>query len=132
MTTIDAVVPARELTLDLARSLQRLAPFGLGNPQPTLLVAGVEAVDPGTVGEGRHLRFRIRQHDRDGGSAIAFGLGAQLERLRVDGRYDVAFRLEENRWNGTSAPQLVVRRVFDTPHWLRGASGQPLRAVACR
>jgi hypothetical protein len=30
------------------------------------------------------------------------------------GRYDVVFRLEENRWNGTVAPQLVVRRVFDT------------------
>jgi hypothetical protein len=23
--------------------------------------------------------------------------------------------LKENRWNGTVAPQLVVRRVFDTP-----------------
>ena len=28
-------------------------------------------------------------------------------------RFDVLFRLEENRWNGTVAPQLVVRRVFD-------------------
>ena len=25
----------------------------------------------------------------------------------------MAFRLEENRWNGTVAPQLVVRRIFD-------------------
>ena len=29
------------------------------------------------------------------------------------GRYDVAFRLQENHWNGTVSPQLVVRRVFD-------------------
>ena len=29
------------------------------------------------------------------------------------GRFDVAFRLKENRWNGTVAPQLVVRRLFD-------------------
>jgi hypothetical protein len=27
--------------------------------------------------------------------------------------YDVAFRLHENRWNGTVSPQLVVHRVFD-------------------
>ena len=33
----------------------------------------------------------------------------------VPGLYDVAFRLQENRWNGTVAPQLVVQRVFDTP-----------------
>ena len=40
-------------------------------------------------------------------------MGGQLDRLRRQGRYDVAFRLQENRWNGTVAPQLVVRRVFD-------------------
>jgi hypothetical protein len=28
--------------------------------------------------------------------------------------FDVAFRLKENHWNGTVAPQLVVRRIFDT------------------
>jgi hypothetical protein len=27
----------------------------------------------------------------------------------------VACRLKENHWNGTVAPQLVVRRLFDTP-----------------
>jgi single-stranded-DNA-specific exonuclease len=113
MTTVDAIVPAHALTLALAEELDRLAPFGLGNPEPTLLVASVDAVSPTTVGEGKHLRFRIRQHDRDGGSAIAFGLGSQLDRLQRPGRYDVAFRLKENRWNGTIAPQLVVRRVFD-------------------
>jgi hypothetical protein len=67
------------------------------------------------VGEGRHLRFRVRQHGRDGGSAIAFGFGAQLERVQPGSRFDVAFRLKENRWNGTVAPQLVVRRLFDSP-----------------
>jgi len=114
LTRVDAIVPASALTLDLAVELDRLAPFGLGNPDVTLLVAGCEIVDPSTVGEGKHLRFRVRQHGRDGGSAIAFGLGGQLDRLRGGRRHDLAFRLKENRWNGTSAPQLVVRRVFDT------------------
>ena len=69
---------------------------------------------PATVGEGKHLRFRVRQHGRDAGSAIAFGQGSQLDRLRAVGLFDVAFRLKENHWNGTVAPQLVVRRIFDT------------------
>ena len=114
VTRIDAIVPATALTLDLARELERLAPFGLGNPDVTLLVAGCEAVGPSTVGDGKHLRFRVRQNGRDAGSAIAFGQGGQLERLQADGHFDVAFRLKQNRWNGTVAPQLVVRRVFDT------------------
>ena len=73
-----------------------------------------QAVTPSTVGEGKHLRFRVRQHGRDAGSAIAFGQGSQLDRLRAVGLFDVAFRLKENHWNGTVAPQLVVRRIFDT------------------
>ncbi len=115
LTTIDAIVPAGALTLDLAQELDRLAPFGLGNPEPTLLVASVEATGASTVGEGKHLRFRVRQQGRDGGSAIAFGQGGQLDRLQAPSRFDVAFRLKENRWNGTVAPQLVVRRMFDAP-----------------
>jgi single-stranded-DNA-specific exonuclease len=127
LQVVDAIVPASALTLDLAQELDRLAPFGLGNPDVTLLVAAVEAVEPATVGEGKHLRFRVRQHGRDAGSAIAFGLGSQLDRLRGEQRYDLVFRLKENKWNGTVAPQLVVRRVFDSPagyeelrSWLAG------------
>jgi single-stranded-DNA-specific exonuclease len=112
---VDAVVSAEDLTLPLAQELERLAPFGLGNPDVTLLVPGVRAVAPGQVGDGRHLRFRVSQHGRDAGSAIAFGQGFELDRLRADELFDVACRLKENRWNGTVAPQLVVRRVFDTP-----------------
>ncbi len=110
---IDAIVPGSALTLDLCAELERLAPFGLGNPGVTLLAAGCELAEPAPVGEGKHLRFRVRQAGRDTGSAIAFGLGGQLDRLRRERLYDVAFRLQENRWNGTVAPQLVVRRIFD-------------------
>jgi len=114
-TRIDAVVPGPALTLALASELERLAPFGLGNPDITLLVPACEAVQPAVVGEGKHLRFRVRHGGRDAGSAIAFGLGPQLDRFDRPGRYDLACRLKENRWNGTVAPQLVVRRLFDAP-----------------
>src|SRR5881227_1499303 len=127
-TAVDAVLPrGTRLTLDLCAELRRLAPFGLGNPQVTLLAPACEVGDLTTVGEGKHLRFRVRREGLDAGSAIAFGQGGQFDRLRRIGRYDVAFRLEENHWNGTIAPQLVVRRVFDANDrfeevyaWLRG------------
>ena len=114
VTRVDAIVPGAKLNLQLCAELGRLAPFGLGNPGVLLLVDGCEIVEPSTVGDGKHLRFRVRHRGRDSGQAIAFGLGAQLDRFRREQRYDVAFRLQENRWNGTVAPQLVVRRVFDS------------------
>jgi len=113
VTHVDAIVPrGRRLTLELCGELARLAPFGLGNPAVTLLAAGCELGDLATVGEGKHLRFRVRRDGADAGSAIAFGLGTWLDSYRREGHWDVAFRLEENRWNGTVSPQLVVRRIF--------------------
>jgi single-stranded-DNA-specific exonuclease len=132
---VDAVVAGTELGLPLCEELGRLAPFGLGNPAVTLLVDGCELGALSTVGDGKHLRFRVRQGGRDAGAAIAFGQGPQLDRLRVPGRYDVAFRLQENRWNGTVSPQLVVRRIFGAneryeelrrwlrDEWARGEAG---------
>ena len=113
VTSIDAVVArGADLSLDLCSELRRLAPFGLGNPAPILLAPGSGLAELATVGDGKHLRFRVRRDGRDAGSAIAFGQGSRLEVLRPDALYDVAFRLEENHWNGTVAPQLVVRRIF--------------------
>jgi single-stranded-DNA-specific exonuclease len=113
-TVVDAVLPrGAKLTLDLCEELRQLAPFGLANPDVTLLAPGCELGELATVGDGKHLRFRVQRDGRDAGGAIAFGQGTKLDRFRRVGRYDVAFRLQENHWNGTVSPQLVVRRVFD-------------------
>ena len=133
VTRIDAVVPrGTQLTLDLCAELGRLAPFGLGNPEVTLLAPGCELGELATVGEGKHLRFRVRRDGFDAGGAIAFGAGTRLDSYRSDGRWHVAFRLEENRWNGTIAPQLVVRRIFaaetrfeELRDWLVGEYRKP-------
>jgi single-stranded-DNA-specific exonuclease len=124
---VDAFVHGSELTLELCEELAQLAPFGLGNPNVTLLLPGCEVTDLLAVGEGKHLKFRVRADGRDAGSAIAFRFGRQIDRLRRPGHYDVAFRLEANQWNGTVAPQLNVRQVLDADdryverrEWLKG------------
>jgi single-stranded-DNA-specific exonuclease len=126
-TLVDALVHGSELTLELCDELARLAPFGLGNPNVTLLLSGCELAELTAVGEGKHLKFRVRADGRDSGSAIAFRLGRRLDSLSRPGHYDVAFKLEANQWNGTVAPQLNVREVFECDEryvelreWLKG------------
>ncbi len=114
VTHVDAVVRGSELTLGLCEELERLAPFGLGNPNVTLLAVGCELSDLSAVGDGKHLRLAVTAAGARSG-AIAFGRGPALDAYRRPGRYDVAFRLAANRWNGTVAPQLVVREIFETP-----------------
>ena len=128
VTKVDAVVSGRELTLDLCAELRQLAPFGLGNPGRDLAPALVRARRPGdrsatasTCASASASAATTRAARSPSASA------SQLDRYRRPGRYDVVFRLEENHWNGTVAPQLVVRRVLDAPEgyeelrgWLAG------------
>ena len=132
VTRIDAIVPGSALTLGLASELERLAPFGLGNPDVTLLVPSCEAVQPGVVGEGKHLRFRIRQGGRDAGSAIAFGMGAQLDRIATAGSLRPRVPAEgeplERHDRAAARDPAPLRRA----RRLRGAAGEPGRALAGR
>jgi len=106
---IDAVVPGGALGLPLAEELERLRPFGLGNPQPTLLVpaARLEAV-AGMGEERQHARFVVSA----GGSrsrGVAFG-SPPRSLSRIGGEpHDLGVRLESNRWNGRVEPRLVLR-----------------------
>ena len=112
---VDAAVNGEELTMALCQELRHLAPFGLGNPAVTLLLPSCDLSDVEPTADGKHLRFRVQHRNRPAGSAIAFGLGAAADRARREVRHDVLFRLEENQWNGTVAPQLVVRQILETP-----------------
>lgn len=113
LAAVDAIVHGDELTLDLCNELQRLAPFGLGNPEVVLLAASCELADLTPVGNSKHLRMSVIS-ERGRSGAIAFGYGPPLDRFRSGGRWDVAFRLSANRWNGTVTPQLVIKRLFES------------------
>ena len=112
---VDAVVNGEELTMQLCQELQHLAPFGLGNPGVNLLLPSSLLTDVSPTADGRHLRFGVRHLNKPAGSAIAFGLGGRADSARRQVPHDVLFRLEENRWNGTVAQQLVVRQLLETP-----------------
>ena len=92
MTRIDAVVPGPELTLDLCESFAG-SPVRARQPGVTLLLPACELGELAPVGDGQAPALPRPRPGRDAGSAIAFGLGAQLDRYRRPGHYDVAFRL---------------------------------------
>lgn len=106
---VDAVAPAAELGLGLAEELERLAPFGHGNPQPALLVPGARVGDVRAMGEeGAHARFTLSA----GGArarAVAFRTPPGSIKALGDQPQHVAVRLEANEWNGAVEPRLVLR-----------------------
>ena len=104
---VDAVVPGDALHIGLAEELERLAPFGMGNPEPCLLVPSALLADPRPLGEGRHVAFALAA----GGArsrCVAFGRGGALPAAPAT-PVDAAVRLEINRYNGAVEPRLVLR-----------------------
>jgi single-stranded-DNA-specific exonuclease len=104
---VDAVVCGDELGLELADELQQLAPFGIGNPAPTLLVPGAQLVDARPMGEGKHIRFTVRAGGVQA-RAVAFGMSALPD--GAEAGLPATFRLERNEWQGTVEPRLVLRQ----------------------
>ncbi len=110
---IDAQVHFNDLTWDFYDQLQSLRPFGMGNPEPLLLVRNVKVVDCSGVGkENNHLRCVIT--DEDGKimrKVIAFKQPYWVETLRPGERVDLVFRLDVNEWNGNRELQLKVEEI---------------------
>ncbi|MBW2060229.1 MAG: single-stranded-DNA-specific exonuclease RecJ, partial [Deltaproteobacteria bacterium] len=76
---IEAELSPEELTQGLVQQLLRLAPFGSGNPEPTLAVAGLKVLSCAIVGQN-HLKLRLKGRNRIL-DIIGFGLGDLLPDL---------------------------------------------------
>lgn len=107
---IDLEVELHHADEDLARMLRHAGPFGMGNATPVFALRGVSVVgEPRTVGqEQRHLKLTLGAHGRTM-EAIGFGMAERAkEPWLAGGPLDVAFRLEENTWNGRTTVQAKV------------------------
>lgn len=105
---VDAVVTAADMSLELAEELERLAPFGQGNPEVRLYVAAATFEGPRTMGEAsQHVRFNVIS----GGvraSAVAFGCDGRIPGAD-GGPVEASFKLERNVWNGVVEPRLILQ-----------------------
>lgn len=106
---LDGEVDLNDLTEPLVRELERLAPFGVGNPKPRF-ATGLLQLDgePRTVGKnGEHLQMSLTD-GRTRRKAIAFRQAERLEQLLDQRRCRVAFEPILNTFNGRTSVELQV------------------------
>jgi single-stranded-DNA-specific exonuclease len=103
---IDAEVKLSDLGGDTYPMIQKLAPFGQGNPVPVFISRNVEVIETRTMGNGgEHLRFRFRQNGTTW-DAVGFRLGSYLS--EVVSPLDIVYTLEIDSWNGQNTLRLNV------------------------
>ena len=115
--SVDALVGVGRdgIGMDLATQLERLGPFGKGNPGPRLVVPSARLRDLRPLGEGgHHSRFEL-ESGAGSASGVAFGMNSELEALVEREALDLSVRLELDRWNGAVAPRVVISELYPLP-----------------
>jgi single-stranded-DNA-specific exonuclease len=112
---IDALTSPAAATSELPEHLQRLAPFGPGNPEPVFALSGVNSLRASVV-RGGHIRCVLAGAQGASLEAIAWraedsDLGRRL--LAGGGGLHVAGRLKANEWNGRVTVQLEIEDAAD-------------------
>jgi single-stranded-DNA-specific exonuclease len=107
---IDAVITPSAIDEPLAQGLARLAPFGAGNPEPTLAAMKLSArqkVLPSKSGGPGHLKLEV-----DGARHLdVIGFGMEERGRAVQGALDAAFHVGMDEWKGVKRVTLKLKDV---------------------
>ncbi|MBI2074316.1 MAG: single-stranded-DNA-specific exonuclease RecJ [Candidatus Levybacteria bacterium] len=110
---IDMEIPLFYVDTELYNTVQKLAPFGMANPEPTFVSRNVVIEDMRFVGrENKHLKLKFKIKNSEFRiEAIAFGMGDRASEFHVGDSVDIAYTIDLNKWNGSQKLQLKIRDI---------------------
>ncbi len=109
---IDAVVPLEDITLELYERLERLAPFGAGNPAIQLASTNVNIESQRFMGRDQQHR-RLTLTDATDANVTAVWWRSKDKEL-PEGQFDVAYSLNLNTFKGDTNLQLQWKAFVET------------------
>ena len=106
---IDAALPFSEVSLSLAEEIERLAPFGNGNPLPKFISQGLTVVQDRRIGrDGAHRRLLLQDREERRQTAV-WWRSADVD--LPGGAVDIAYTLGVNEYRGERSAQLTLEAV---------------------
>jgi single-stranded-DNA-specific exonuclease len=108
VTIIDAKCSVRDVTLEAVEQLQMLAPFGVENPKPLILIEDASVQTIRRIGADQsHVKMVFEQ---DGATieSVGFGCGYLYDEIAPDAKVSVVGELSVNEWNHLRKPQLMI------------------------
>lgn len=106
---VDLKLDVNDVSLDLISEIGKLAPFGMGNPSPRVVVADARLRDIRQIGrDNTHLKVQLAggKRELDG---IGFGFGHVVSEISKMAHVSVMGSLQVNEWNGMRKPQLMIQ-----------------------
>ncbi len=112
----DMILPGKYLTPENVRSLSKLGPFGMGNPEPVFAISGAEITAVRPLKDGAHTKFNIA-FDGVNAEMPVFGLKTAESPYSAGDRIDVMARLGINEFRGNES--VTLRAVDHRLHGIR-------------
>jgi single-stranded-DNA-specific exonuclease len=110
---LDSKLTLEALTPKFYRILQQMEPFGPGNMRPVFMTEKVMDTGNGKcVGKDEdHLKIKVAKNKKSKTAfdAIGFNLGEKCEKITDGKKFDIAYSLDLNEWNGIRTLQLRLR-----------------------
>lgn len=111
VTLIDSEIKLSNIDLETLEELELLAPFGMNNPKPKVLINDVQISNIRKIGSDQsHLKITLAE---SGGSldGIGFGLGTLVDHISPISAISLIGELAINVWNNIRKPQIFIQDV---------------------
>ncbi len=109
ITLLDHQINVEEINLSSLDELNLLAPFGMDNPKPKVLINNVQISSMRKIGsEQNHLKILVNENgaNLDG---IGFGLGQLMDHISPASKISLIGELAINEWNNIRKPQIFIQ-----------------------
>jgi len=107
---VDAEVSGAEIDWSLFEALEKLAPFGCGNPTPVLAARDFRLVLGPRILQEKHLKLRVACGPRSF-DALGWGMAERGATLVPGQSLDMAFTLDQHVFQDVTTLQLVVSEI---------------------
>ncbi|OIJ07709.1 single-stranded-DNA-specific exonuclease RecJ [Anaerobacillus arseniciselenatis] len=116
ITKVDLVVSINEVKLPIIEEMNLLAPFGVSNPTPKVVIEEANLAQMKRIGsEETHLKMLLEEdgHTID---CVGFHCGYLYEEISMTSKISTVGTLSINEWNGHCKPQIMLEDVA-VHHW---------------
>jgi single-stranded-DNA-specific exonuclease len=117
VTMIDLTASLDEISLDTVEMLSTLAPFGIGNPSPRVLIDQVPIREMKKIGsQSNHLKLQVGNGEMSVLDCIGFQKGHLLDEMTPYSILSLVGQIQLNEWNGYRKPQMLLEDL-SVPHF---------------
>ncbi len=109
---VSALLDLKDITPGFWKILKQFAPFGPGNRSPVFVTKNVVDTGHSRVLKDNHLRLAVKQGDSPPVYGIAFGRADAFPKISKKQPFHVAYKLEENHWQGETTIRMMVKDLW--------------------